>query len=43
MKVLYILGNGFDRSQGMATGYSDFYKHLSSYSFLVQKHPLLKK
>lgn len=29
MNVLYILGNGFDKAQGMATGYPEFYKYLS--------------
>ncbi len=28
MNVLYIFGNGFDKAQGMATGYPEFYKHL---------------
>lgn len=28
MNVLYIFGNGFDKAQGMATGYPDFYKYL---------------
>lgn len=28
MNVLYILGNGFDKAQGMATGYPEFYKYL---------------
>ena len=29
MNILYILGNGFDKAQGMATGYPDFYRHLT--------------
>ena len=28
MNILYILGNGFDKAQGMATSYPEFYKHL---------------
>lgn len=28
MNILYIFGNGFDKAQGMATGYPEFYKHL---------------
>ena len=28
MNVLYIFGNGFDKAQGMATSYPEFYKHL---------------
>lgn len=28
MNVLYIFGNGFDKAQGMATGYPEFYKYL---------------
>lgn len=28
MKVLYILGNGFDKAQGMATSYPEFYEYL---------------
>lgn len=30
MKVLYIIGNGFDISLGMKTGYSDFYRYYLS-------------
>ncbi len=30
MKTLYILGNGFDMAQHMATSYGDFYKYLES-------------
>lgn len=29
MNILYILGNGFDKAQKMATGYPDFYKYLT--------------
>ena len=29
MNVLYMLGNGFDKAQGMATSYPEFYKYLS--------------
>ena len=28
MNILYIFGNGFDKAQGMATSYPEFYKHL---------------
>lgn len=28
MNILYILGNGFDKAQGMATSYPEFYKYL---------------
>lgn len=28
MNVLYILGNGFDKAQGMATSYPEFYQYL---------------
>lgn len=28
MNVLYILGNGFDKAQGMATSYPEFYEYL---------------
>lgn len=28
MNILYILGNGFDKAQGMATSYSEFYEYL---------------
>ena len=28
MNVVYILGNGFDKAQGMATSYPEFYKYL---------------
>lgn len=30
MNVLYIFGNGFDKAQGMATGYPEFYEHLQN-------------
>ena len=30
MNVLYILGNGFDKAQGMATSYPEFYKYLAN-------------
>jgi len=26
MNVLFILGNGFDKTQGLETSYQDFYK-----------------
>lgn len=29
MNILYILGNGFDKAQKMATSYPDFYKYLT--------------
>lgn len=29
MNILYILGNGFDKAQKMATGYPEFYKYLT--------------
>ena len=28
MNVLYILGNGFDKAQGMKTSYPEFYQYL---------------
>ena len=28
MNIVYILGNGFDKAQGMATSYPEFYKYL---------------
>ena len=28
MNVLYILGNGFDKAQGMRTSYPEFYQYL---------------
>ena len=31
MNILYILGNGFDKAQDMATSYPDFYKYLKTY------------
>lgn len=31
MNVLYILGNGFDKAQEMATSYPDFYNYLNTY------------
>lgn len=27
MNILYVIGNGFDINQGLATSYTDFYKH----------------
>lgn len=30
MNVLYIIGNGFDKAQGMNTSYPDFYKYLKT-------------
>ena len=32
MNVLYILGNGFDKAQGMNTSYPEFYAYLQSIS-----------
>ena len=29
MNILYIIGNGFDKAQGMATSYPEFYKYLA--------------
>ena len=41
MNVLYILGNGFDKAQGMKTSYPEFYQYLmentDSGSFLLQQ------
>ena len=31
MNILYLIGNGFDLAQGMATSYPDFYASLSQY------------
>ena len=31
MNVLYIFGNGFDKAQGMATSYPEFYKYLQEH------------
>ena len=28
MNILYIIGNGFDKAQGMHTSYPEFYKYL---------------
>ena len=28
MNILYILGNGFDKAQGLATSYPEFYQYL---------------
>lgn len=39
MNVLYILGNGFDKAQGMATSYPEFYEYLKG----VQGSPLLEE
>ena len=30
MNVLYILGNGFDKAQGMKTSYPEFYEYLKA-------------
>ena len=30
MNVLYILGNGFDKAQGMKTSYPEFYEYLKT-------------
>ena len=30
MNVLYILGNGFDKAQGMKTSYPEFYEYLNT-------------
>ncbi len=32
MNILYILGNGFDKAQGMATSYHEFYENLKKQS-----------
>lgn len=32
MRILYIIGNGFDISLGMKTGYPDFYRYYLSFS-----------
>lgn len=31
MNILYIFGNGFDKAQGMATSYPEFYKYLQEH------------
>lgn len=31
MNILYIIGNGFDKAQGMATSYPEFYKYLQEH------------
>ena len=41
MNVLYILGNGFDKAQGMATSYPEFYKYLTEN--VKDGSPLLEK
>ncbi len=41
MNVLYILGNGFDKVQGMATSYPEFYKYLTEN--IKGGSPLLEK
>ena len=41
MNVLYILGNGFDKAQGMATSYPEFYKYLTEN--IKGGSPLLEK
>lgn len=41
MNVLYILGNGFDKAQGMATSYPEFYKYLAEN--VKDGSPLLEK
>lgn len=41
MNILYILGNGFDKAQGMATSYPEFYKHLTEN--IKDGSPLLEK
>ena len=41
MNVLYILGNGFDKAQGMATNYPEFYKYLTEN--IKGGSPLLEK
>lgn len=41
MNVLYILGNGFDKAQGMATSYPEFYKYLTEN--IKSGSPLLEK
>ena len=33
MNVLYILGNGFDKAQGMKTSYPEFYQYLMEIYF----------
>ena len=40
MNILYIIGNGFDRAQGMATSYPEFYKYLLENK---EGSPLLQK
>lgn len=41
MNILYILGNGFDKAQGMATSYPEFYKYLTEN--VKDGSPLLEK
>lgn len=41
MNVLYILGNGFDKAQGMATSYPEFYGFLTEN--VKEESPLLDK
>ena len=41
MNVLYILGNGFDKAQGMTTSYPEFYKYLAEN--VKDGSPLLEK
>ncbi|WP_302953223.1 bacteriophage abortive infection AbiH family protein [uncultured Prevotella sp.] len=41
MNVLYIIGNGFDKAQGMNTSYPDFYKYLRTLP--NNDNPLLEK
>ena len=41
MNILYILGNGFDKAQGMATSYPEFYKYLTEN--IKGGSPLLEK
>ena len=30
MNVLFFIGNGFDKAQGLNTSYKDFYKYLKT-------------
>lgn len=41
MNILYIIGNGFDKAQGMATSYPEFYKYLAEN--VKDGSPLLEK
>lgn len=41
MNILYILGNGFDKAQGMSTSYPEFYQHLKDN--VKNGSPLLEK